>query len=67
MLYRYDMNGPRASFGCGLLLLLLGVILLTPLTRFLIDILGWTLIVLGLIALVVAVLSWLFGPRRPRY
>ena len=65
MLYRYDMNGPRASFGCGLLLFLLGVILLTPLTRFLIDILGWALIILGLIALVLAALTWLLRPRRP--
>lgn len=64
MLYRYDFNGPRASFGCGLLLFLLGVILLTPLTRFLIDILGWTLIVLGLIALVLAALTWVLGSRR---
>lgn len=64
MLYRYDMNGPRASFGCGLLLFLLGVVLLTPLTRFLIEILGWVLIVLELIALVLAALTWLLGSRR---
>ena len=63
MLYRFDMNGRRASFGCGLLLLLLGLVLLTPLTKFLIDLLGWVLVVLGLIALVLAALSWLFRSR----
>ena len=64
MLYRFDLNGPRASIGCGLLLALLGIILLTPLVDLLIGILGWTFIVLGLIVVVLGVLSWLFCSRR---
>jgi hypothetical protein len=40
------------------------LILLTPLIDFLIEILGWILVVLGLIGLVLAVLSWMFGSRN---
>jgi hypothetical protein len=50
MVYRFDLNGRRASFGCGLVLLM-GLILLTPLIDFLIEILGWILVVLGLMRL----------------
>jgi hypothetical protein len=64
MLYRFDLNAPRASVGCGLLLALLGIILLTPLVDLLIGILGWTFIVLGLIFVVLGVSSWLFGSGR---
>jgi hypothetical protein len=56
MLYRFDLNGPRVFIGCGLLLAFLGVILLTPLVDLLIEILGWTFIVLGLIVVVLGVL-----------
>ena len=59
----YDANGPKAALGCGLLLLALGVILLSPVIAILIDILGWTLVVLGLIAIAVAAYGWLTTPR----
>ena len=47
MLYRYNSSGPRTPIGCGLFLAVLGLVLLAPLIDVLIDILGWTLLVLG--------------------
>ena len=64
MLYRYDMNGPKASVGCGIVLLFLGVILLTPLVDLLVTLLGWVLVVVGLIGIVAGVLTWIFAGRR---
>ena len=65
---RFDYNGSRASVGCGLLLLFLGIVLLSPFVGWLIslltDLLGWILMVLGLIGIVVGVLTWLSGSRR---
>ena len=67
MFYRYNFNGPRASMGCGLLLALLGLVLLTPLIDILIDILGWTLVVVGLLLAILGGVSWLLGRRRRDY
>ena len=64
--YIYQANGPKTALGCGLLLLFLGVILLSPVIAILIDILGWTLVVLGLVAIAVAAYGWLTTPRRLR-
>ncbi len=65
---RFDYNGSRASIGCGILLLFGGIVLLSPFVGWLIslltDLLGWILIVLGLIGIVVGVLSWMSGNRR---
>ena len=66
MLYRFDMNGPRASVGCGILLLALGVILLTPLIDFLITLLGWALVVAGIFGIAAGALTWVFVSRRYR-
>lgn len=68
MMLRFDSSGSRASIGCGLLLLFLGIVLLSPFVGWLIslltDLLGWILIVVGLIGVVVGVLSWMSGTRR---
>ena len=68
MLYRYNFNGPRTPIGCGLFLAILGLVLLAPLIDTLIDILGWTLVVLGLGIAAWGVVSWLLGRgRRDRW
>ena len=68
MMIRFDSNGSRASFGCGLILLFLGILLLSPFVGWLIslltDLLGWILVALGMIGIVVAILSWISGKRR---
>ncbi len=61
--YIYQANVPKTALGCGLLLLALGVILLSPVIAILIDILGWTLVVLGLIGIAVAAYGWLTSRR----
>ena len=52
-MYRYKIDGRGASIGCGIVLLLLGIILLSPFVGWLIslltDLLGWVLVVVGLI------------------
>lgn len=67
-MYRYRVNGPGASIGCGILLLLLGIVLLSPIVGWLIslltDLLGWILVAVGLIGIVLGISSKLFGSRR---
>jgi hypothetical protein len=67
-MYRYRVNGPGATLGCGILLLLLGIVLLSPVVGWLIslltDLLGWILVAVGLIGIVLGVSSKLFGSRR---
>jgi len=67
-MYRYRVNGPGASIGCGVLLLLLGIVLLSPIVGWLIslltDLLGWILVAAGLIGIVLGISSMLFGSRR---
>ena len=67
-MYRYRVNGPGASIGCGVLLLLLGIVLLSPLVGWLIslltNLLGWILVAVGLIGIVLGISSRLFGSRR---
>ncbi|HEU0022591.1 MAG TPA: hypothetical protein VFR55_13100 [Dehalococcoidia bacterium] len=67
-MYRYRVNGPGASIGCGTLLLLLGIVLLSPIVGWLIslltDLVGWILVAVGLIGIVLGISSMLFGSRR---
>ena len=68
MQIRFDPGGSRASIGCGIILLFLGVVLLSPFVGWLIslltDLLGWILVVIGLIGIIAGVLSWVSGNRR---
>lgn len=67
-MYRYRVNGPGATLGCGILLLILGIVLLSPIVGWLISLLtsllGWILVAVGLIGIVLGVSSKLFGSRR---
>ena len=67
-MYRYYVNGPGASIGCGIILLLLGIVVLSPFVGWLIalltDLLGWVLVVVGLIGIILGISSMLFGSRR---
>jgi hypothetical protein len=67
-MHRYRLNGPGASLGCGILLLALGIVLLSPIVGWLISLLtsllGWILVAVGLIGIVLGVSSMLFGSRR---
>ena len=67
-MYRYNVNGQGASIGCGVILLILGIVLLSPFVGWLIslltDLLGWVLVVLGLIGIILGISSRLFGSRQ---
>ena len=69
-MYRYKIDGRGASIGCGIVLLLLGIILLSPFVGWLIslltDLLGWVLVVVGLIGIILGISFRLFG-SRPGY
>lgn len=67
MLIRFGGRRSGASFGCGAFLVLLGLVFLSPVIDWLVAVLGYIFIALGIIVLVLAVVSWLFGPRRRDY
>ena len=66
MIYRFGGSGSGAYIGCGAFLVILGLLLLSPLIDWLITALGYISIALGGIAVVLGILSWLFGPRNPQ-
>jgi hypothetical protein len=63
MVIRFGGSGSGAYIGCGAFLVILGLLLLSPLIDWLVTALGWVFIALGGMAVVVGVLSWLFGSR----
>ena len=63
MQFRIGGRGGCAFIGCGSLLALLGLILLTPVGVWLVKGVGWLSIVLGLIIVVTGVYYWLRGSR----
>ena len=65
MWLRLGGPGPGPTIGCGALLALLGLILISPVGAFLIKALGWIVLVVGVAVVVVGVLAWL-SRDRPR-
>ena len=63
MIFRFGGSGSGAYIGCGAVLVILGLLLLSPLIRWLITALGYIFIALGGVAVAVGILSWLFGHR----
>ena len=64
MQFRLGGSGSGASIGCGALLVVLGLVFLSPVIDWLITALGYVFIALGVVAVVLGVISWLFGSRR---
>ncbi len=48
MIYRVDWNNAKAVIGCGVILTLLGVVIISPVVAWLINAIGGLLILLGL-------------------
>ena len=63
---RLGGSGPGPALGCGGLLVLLGIILISPIGAFLITTLGWVSAAAGVLLIVLAILSWLTNNRRGR-
>ena len=56
--------GPSAGMGCGGLVAVVGLVLISPVGEFLIKGIGWILIVVGVFAVVSGVYYWMKGTMR---
>ena len=56
--------GPGAGIGCGGLVAVVGLILVSPVGEWLIKGIGWLLVLLGVFILVTGVYYWMRGTRR---
>ena len=64
MQFRVGRGGPSAGLGCGGMLALLGLILISPVGEWLIKALGWVLLVVGIIVVVSSIYYWITSARR---
>jgi 1,4-dihydroxy-2-naphthoate octaprenyltransferase len=64
MNFKIGGNGVSAFIGCGGLLAVFGLVLLTPVGIWLVKALGWISIVLGTIFVVTGIFYRLSGTRR---
>ncbi len=67
MQFRIGGSGGREFTGCGALLALFGLVLLTPVGVWLIKAVGWISLVLGLILVAAGIYYWLAGSRRRHF
>ena len=67
MQFRMGSAGPGAGIGCGGLVVVLGLILVSPVGEWLIKGIGWILIIMGVFAAATGVYFWIRGPRRDDY
>ena len=63
---RFGMGnrGPGAGIGCGGIVFILGLILVSPVGEWLIKGIGWLLIIAGVFILGSAIYLWVKGPRQ---
>ena len=59
--------GPGAGIGCGGLVAVLGLVLVSPVGEWLIKGIGWILILMGVFNAVTGVYYWIRGRRRGGY
>ena len=59
--------GPGAGIGCGGILAVVGLILVSPVGEWLIKGIGWILIVMGVFTAITGIYFWIKGPRRGDY
>lgn len=67
MQFRIGGRGGGAFIGCGSLLALFRLILLTPFGVWLVTAVGWLSIVLGLIFVAASIYYWLTGARHRHF
>ena len=67
MQFRMGNAGPGAGIGCGGILAVFGLILVSPVGEWLIKGIGWTLIIAGVFAIATGIYYWLRGPRGGGY
>jgi hypothetical protein len=67
MRFRMGSAGPGAGIGCGGILAVVGLILVSPVGEWLIKGIGWILIVMGVFTAITGIYFWIKGPRRGDY
>lgn len=67
MQFRMGNGGPIAGIGCGGVVAVLGLILVSPVGEWLIKGIGWILIIVGVFTAVTGIYFWMKGPRRGGY
>ncbi|MCH7737896.1 MAG: hypothetical protein IH872_10925 [Chloroflexi bacterium] len=65
--FRMGRAGPGAGIGCGGILAVFGLILVSPVGEWLIKGIGWILIFMGVLVVVTGIYYWIRGPRRGRF
>ena len=65
--FKMGSTRPSAGIGCGGILAVLGLVLVSPVGEWLIKGIGWVLIVVGLLVGVTGVYQWMKRPRRNGY
>ncbi len=55
------VGGPSAGIGCGGLLFLLGLILVSPVGQWLITGIGWLFVLIGLFSIATGIYFWIKG------
>ena len=63
MQFRLGGPGPGAGLGCGGLLALLGLVLISPVGEWLVKALGWVLLAIGVLVVVMVVYNWITRPK----
>ena len=67
MQFRMGNPGPGAGIGCGGIVAVIGLILVSPVGEWLIKGIGWILIIVGVFAALTGIYYWMKGPRRDGY
>ena len=67
MRFRMGSAGPGAGIGCGGILAVVGLILVSPVGEWLIKGIGWILIVMGVFTAITGIYFGIKGPRRGDY
>ena len=67
MRFRMGSAEPGAGIGCGGILAVVGLILVSPVGEWLIKGIGWILIVMGVFTAITGIYFWIKGPRRGDY
>ncbi len=67
MRFRWGGSSSQVSIGCGSLLALFGLVLLTPFGVFLVKAVGWISLTVGIIVAAAGVHSWVVRFRRRHY
>ena len=65
--FRMGSAGPSAGIGCGGILAVLGLVLVSPVGEWLIKGIGGVLILIGVLVVVTTIYRWMKGPRRDGY